>query len=66
MIEQFTFEEINLMCIFDTSSRDNLINDLTAAIEHFEDDMTEIADSIIKKLSTMSDAEYAVIEMYPI
>jgi len=66
MIEQFTFEEINLMCIFDTSSRDNLITDLTAALEHFEDDMTEIADSIMKKLNIISDAEYEVIEMYPI
>jgi hypothetical protein len=66
MIEQFTFEEINLMCIFDTSSRDNLINDLTEALVHFEDDMTEIADSIMKKLNIISDAEYEVIEMYPI
>jgi hypothetical protein len=66
MIEQFTFEEINLMCIFDTSSRESLINELTAAVIHFEDDMTEIADNILEKLKTISDSEYEIIEMYPI
>jgi hypothetical protein len=66
MIELFTVEEVNLMCIFDTSSRDNLINELTATLIHFEDDMTEIADSVIRKLKTISDSEYEIIEMYPI
>jgi hypothetical protein len=66
MIELFTVEEINLMCIFDTSSRDNLINEFTAALIHFEDDITEIADSVIRKLKTISDSEYEIIEMYPV
>jgi len=66
MTEQFTIEEVNLMCIFDTSSRDALISELEAAITHFnEPELTEIAEAVINKLSMMGDAEFAALALNP-
>jgi len=36
MIEQFTVEEINLMCIYNTDSRIALMQDIIEAIDGFE------------------------------
>jgi len=66
MIEQFTVEEINLMCVFNTSSRDNLITDINKAMEHFEEDIAEIAENVLHKIGSMNDLEYNEIEMFPI
>jgi hypothetical protein len=60
----FTIEEVNLMCVFDTSSRERLISELTAAVFD-EPDMAEIAANILKKLNQMSDLEFAALELYP-
>ena len=65
MPEQFTVEEVNLMCIFDTSDRRGLIIELIGATEDFEDDMLEIASPLITKLSKMSDADFAALALYP-
>ena len=66
MIERFTVEETNLMCIFDTSSRDALIADMTAALPIFnEPEMAELAENVLDKLSGMSDAEFVALELYP-
>ena len=65
MPEQFTVEEVNLMCVFDTSGRENLIAELTGAIGDFEDDMLEIAVSVIGRLSMMSDVDFDALELYP-
>jgi hypothetical protein len=67
MIERFTVEEINLMCIYDTSSRDALLSDLIEAADGFEDDeIFEIAVSALDKVSKMSGAEFDALELYPI
>jgi len=65
MIDQLTVEEIDFMCVFDISSRDNLITSITSVMEFIEDDMTEIADNVLKKLSSMDDAEFNGLELYP-
>lgn len=62
----FTVEEINLMCIFDMSSRDSLVSELTDATPDFEDmEMLEIAAAVLDKLSKMTDAEFDALEFYP-
>ena len=62
----FTVEEINLMCIFDTSGRAALIQDLRAALSDFyEPEMKEIAESALGKLELITDAEFPVIELTP-
>jgi hypothetical protein len=66
MFEQFTVEEINLMCIFDTSGRSRLISELTEAMQGFDNpELAEIAANALKKLNNMSDLEFAAIELYP-
>jgi len=64
---QFTIEEINLMCIFDTSSRDALIAELTAAIPEFDEpELTEIAENVLTKLMAMSDDDFNALDLYPV
>jgi hypothetical protein len=66
MFEQFTIEEVNLICIFDTSSKDALITELTAAVPEFDEPgLDEIAESVLAKLAKMSDADFAALELYP-
>lgn len=65
MKEPFTLEEINLMCIFDMSSRNALMSDLIAATDDFEDEeILEIAIAVLEKLAAMSDEAFAAIEPY--
>jgi hypothetical protein len=67
MEELFTVEEINLMCIFNTNSRNELIFELIDAITDFEDDeLFEIAQNALNKVSKMSDADFAALDFYPV
>jgi hypothetical protein len=62
----FTVEEVNLMCIFDTSGRDALIASLTAAVPDFDEpELAEIAENVLVKLSRMSDEDFGALELYP-
>jgi hypothetical protein len=72
MNELFTVEEVNLMCIFDTSSRKRLISDISAAIGDFDAgdpqsdaEIREIAENTLSKLNAMSDTEFAALELCP-
>ena len=66
MYELFTIEEVNLMCIFDTSSRDALVAEITAAISDFDEpELVEIAENVVTKLAKISDADFAALELYP-
>ena len=60
----FTVEEVNLMCIFNLGDRAGLITELIDATPDFDDDMLEIAQSVLQKLSKMSDADFAALELY--
>lgn len=68
----FTVEEVNLMCVFDTASRMNLIQALTEAVTGFDTgdplsdaEMFEIARSALNKVSKLTDAEFAALELVP-
>ena len=64
----FTNDELNLMCIYDTGSRAGLIEALTDMRGQLEDDETELmqmTDSALRKLNAMSDADYEALELYP-
>jgi len=66
MIEQFTVEEVNLLCIFNTQNRNALISELSEAITDIEDgDMFEIAQNALNKVSKISDEDFAALEFYP-
>jgi hypothetical protein len=67
MIDRFTVEEINMICIFDTSGRDALITELTAAMPEFiEPGLVEIAESVLSKLGKVSGDEFTALELYPV
>lgn len=64
----FTNDEINLMCIYDTSTRQGLIEELSQMRGYLGEERPELlvlTDSALDKLRCMSDAEYAVIEFFP-
>lgn len=66
----FTFEEMNLLCIYNTNtgSRTELIEALTemrGELSPEEAELRELTDSALDKLQAMSDAEFAELELYP-
>lgn len=64
----FTFEEMNLMCIYNTGSRTGLIDSLRemrGELAPVETELRELTDSALGKLQAMSDAEFAELELYP-
>ena len=65
-MEHFTIEEINLMCIYDTGTRSGLIAALTDMLGYLETDEAELrllSESVISRLNTMTDAEYAQLAL---
>ena len=64
----FIFEEINLMCIYNTGSRTGLseaLNEMRGHLEPDETELRELTDSALGKLQAMSDAEFAELELFP-
>lgn len=64
----FTYEEISLMCIYDTSSRRKLIAELAKMRKYLEPDEAEIlelTDSALRKLKKISDEEFEELELVP-
>ena len=64
----FTNDEMNLMCIYDTGSKTGLINALSemrTELSTDEIELRELTDSTLNKLSAMSDEDYAKLELYP-
>lgn len=59
----FTPDEISLICIYDTSSKDRLISEIQHAIPYIENvELSQIAKKVLQKLDAMTDAEFAVTE----
>ena len=57
----FTFEEMNLMCIYNTGSRTGLIdslNEMRGELSQEETELQELTDSTIGKLQVMTDEEF--------
>lgn len=64
----FTNDEMNLMCIYDTGSRTGLINALSEMRKELDADevaLRELTDSVLNKLSVMADEDYEQLELYP-
>ena len=63
-----TFEETNLLCIYNPGSRLGAIEALTEMRGHLQADETELlalTDSTLAKLRAMPDAEFDELELYP-
>lgn len=64
----FTFEEVNLMCIYNTGTKEGLMDALKEMRSYLEPDEAELlalTDSTLEKLSPMNEAEFEALELYP-
>ena len=64
----FTNDEMNLMCIYQSDSRSGLIAALTEMRGYLDEDeaeLRELTDSALGKLQAMNDTEFAELELYP-
>lgn len=57
-MNRFTVEETNLISIYMTGTRQELIEEMTAALPLMDNDMRELAQRTIKKVSGMTEDEY--------
>ena len=63
-----TFEETNLLCIYNPGTRQGAIEALTEMRGELSPDETELlalTDSTLTKLRAMTDAEFDELELYP-
>ena len=59
-------EMINLMCIFDHSSKEALIADIAASVPYIDDkDMAELMKDTLDVLDAMSESEFSEIVFEP-
>ncbi|SHJ20144.1 Putative tranposon-transfer assisting protein [Geosporobacter subterraneus DSM 17957] len=62
----FTVEEINLMCVYDTSDRGRLLTGIGESLPHLlEPELKELAQGIIGRLEAMTDREFAALVLAP-
>ena len=67
-MQDFTFDETNLMCIYNGGNRERLIQLLTEMRGHLlpeETELRELTDRTLEKLRAMTDEEFAKQELYP-
>jgi len=63
--ELFTVEEMNLICIYDISTRSNLKNDLVTALHDvYEPEMIALFGTVLAKLDNITDDEFIQIGFY--
>ena len=64
----FSNDEMNLMCIYDTGDRTGTLKalrDMRGELGADETELRRLTDSAITKLEAMTDEEYRDIELYP-
>ena len=64
----FTNDELNLMCIYKTGSRTNLIvtlKEMQEYLEPQEKELRELTDSTLAKLGLIDDKEFEGLELLP-
>lgn len=67
-MENFTFDEVNLICIYDPGTRQGLIAELERMkgyLKPEEAELRTLTDSTLGKLRNMTDAEYNVLDLVP-
>ena len=64
----FTNDEMNLMCIYQTGDRQGLISTLKEMQGYLDEDETELrelTDSALQKLDEITDEDFAEMELVP-
>lgn len=68
MIQPMTHDEQQLMSIYNTGSRLDLIqnlNEMRTYLDSSEQELQALTDSAIAKLNAMTDAEYDTLDLIP-
>ena len=61
----FTIEEINLMCIYNTGTRTGLIEaleNMTGYLMKDETELRRLAESVIARLRAMTDSDFHMLQ----
>lgn len=64
----FTNDEMNLMCIYNTGTKDGLMDALVAMREYLEPgeaELRNLTDSVLEKLEAISDEDFSALELFP-
>ena len=64
-MSNFTFDEINLMCIYNTGTRAGLmqaLTDMRGQLEPDEAELRELTDSALRKLGRITDEQFEAIK----
>jgi len=64
----FTNDELNLMCIYDTGTKDGLIDALTTMRRYLgadDESLLALTDTVLEKLRRMSDTDYFKLVLIP-
>lgn len=67
MTENLTVDEMMLVMLYGDGSRMGLISELTSMKSHLQNDekqLKELTDSVIGKVSRMSDSDFIAIEPF--
>ena len=64
MNTRFTVEETNLISIYIYEDRASLIEEMNDALPYMDEDMRDLANRTIEKLRTMTDEEFAELDIY--
>ena len=68
-MNELTFEERNLMCLYNKSgTRTGLIDaleEMRGYLEPDEAELRELTDSVLGKLRRMTNADYEALDLYP-
>lgn len=67
-VKTFTSEERNLMCLYNSGTRMELIENLTDMRGYLQADETELlslTDCVLEKLRQMNDQEFSALDLYP-
>ena len=68
MMDRFSIEELNLMCIYDTGTRSGLIAGLekiSTELAPEDAELSQLIQSALRKLAAMSDQEYGELILVP-
>ena len=68
MKENFTFEEQQLMSIYNPGTRLGLIRtlaDMRTYLDKDEQELKDLTDSAIAKLNLLTDAEFSALDLIP-
>jgi len=64
MNTRFTVEETNLISIYIYEDRASLIEEMNDALPYMDEDMRDLANRTLEKLRTMTDEEFAELDVY--